>query len=131
MECADMPTELERIVQLVCSTSRRNETCRRGVCRRYGYCLPPRVRYNRRLFRCPFDADDTWPRRHAIVEKLAERLIKAGEAGCATRGVPSPFAPEPVPDHLDLTRPFDAAALLAAEKEAYAEMKAAAVERPY
>jgi hypothetical protein len=53
---------------------------------------------------------------------LAERLIKASEAGSAARGVPSPFAPELAPDHLDLTRSFDAAALLAAEKEAYAEM---------
>jgi hypothetical protein len=61
---------------------------------------------------------------------FAERLIKASEAGSAARGVPSHFAPEPAPDHLDLTRPFDAAALLAAEKEAYAEMKVAS-RRPY
>ena len=126
-----MPTELEKIVQLVCSTSRRNESCRRGVCRRYGYCLPPRLPSNRRLFRCPFDADDTWPRRHAVVEKLAERLIKVADAGSAARGVPSPFAPEPALDHLDLNRPFDAVAMLAAEKEAFAEMKAAAARSPY
>ena len=54
---------------------------------------------------------------------LAERLIKAGEAGCAARGVPSRFAPDPAPDHLDLTRPIDISALLAAEKEAYAALR--------
>ena len=62
---------------------------------------------------------------------LAERLIKAAEGGYAARGVPSPFAPEPAPDHLDLTRPFDAAELLAAEKEAYAAMKEEAAGRSY
>jgi len=62
---------------------------------------------------------------------LAERLIKVSEAGTAARGVPSPFSPEPLLDHLDLTRAFDAAALLAAEKEAYAEMKATATVRSY
>lgn len=126
-----MPTELEKIVQLICSTKRRNASCRRGICRRYGYCLPPRVPYDRNLFRCSFDSDDVWPRRHAVVAMLAEHLIKAADEGAAARGVPSPFAPEPAPDHLDLTRPFDAAALLAAEKEAYAEIKAAAAGRSY
>ena len=126
-----MPTEIERIVQLICSTWRRNETCRRGVCRRYGYCLPPRIPHDRRLFRCPFDSDDNWPRRHAVVEKFAERLIKVAEAGCVARGVPSPFAPDPAPNHLDLTRPIHIPALLAAEKQAYAAMKAPAARRPY
>ena len=62
---------------------------------------------------------------------LAERLIKAADEGSAARGVPSPFVPEPAPDHLDLTRPFDSAALLAAEEEAYAEMREAAARRSY
>ena len=66
-----------------------------------------------------------------MAQKLAERLIKAAEAGYAARRVASPFAPEPTADHLDLTRPFDAAALLAAEKEAYAEMRASAVGNSY
>ena len=106
-----MPTEIEKVVQLACSALRKNESCRRGVCRRYGYCLPPRVPGDRRLFRCPFDSSGDWPRRHAVVQQLAERLIKAGEAGCAARGVPSRFAPGPAPDHLDLTRPIDIPAL--------------------
>jgi hypothetical protein len=53
---------------------------------------------------------------------LAERLVKFGETACAARGVPSPFA-KPDLDHLDLSRPFDAPALLEAEKEAYEEAK--------
>jgi hypothetical protein len=121
-----MPTEIEKIVQLVCSTLRSTGSCRRGVCRRYGYCLPPRAPDNCRLFRCPFDSSDAWPRRHAVVEKLAERLIKVAEAGSAARGVPSRLAPDPAPDHLDLTRPIDIPALLAAEQEAYATMREAA-----
>ena len=121
-----MPTLLERQVQLVCTIAERNEHCRRAVCLRYGYCVPPRAPEGRHLFRCRFDPDDIWPRRHAVARMLAERLMKEAEAAYAARGVPSPFAQEPAPDHLDLTRPFNAAALLAAEKEAYAEMKAAA-----
>jgi hypothetical protein len=126
-----MPTELERLVQLVCSAQRRNDSCPRSLCRRYRYCVPPRLPHDRNLFRCPFDADDVWPRRHAVAQMLAERLITVGEAGYAARGVPSPFASEPAADHLDLTRPFDASALLTAEKEAYTEIKASAARRPY
>jgi hypothetical protein len=118
-----MPTEIEKVVQLVCSTLRRTGSCRRGVCRRYGYCLPPRSPGDRCLYRCPFDSSDTWPRRHAVAGKLAKRLIQAAEAGSAARGVPSRFAPDPAPDHLDLTRPIDIPTLLAAEKEAYAALR--------
>ena len=118
-----MPTQIDKVVQLICSTLRSTESCRRGVCRRHGYCLPPRAPDNCRLFRCPFDSSDTWPRRHAVVGKLAERLIKAAEAGSAARGVPSRLAPDPAPDHLDLTRPIDIPAQLAAEKEAYAALR--------
>jgi hypothetical protein len=58
-------------------------------------------------------------------------MVKVVEAGCAARGEPSPLAPQPAPDHLDLTRPFDAAGLLEAEKEACEEWKASAPCRPY
>jgi hypothetical protein len=88
--------------------------------------VPPRLRNDRNLYRCRLDPDDLWPRRHAVAKMLAERMIKAAEAGYAAREVPSPFAPEPALDHLDLTRAFDADALLAAEKEAYEEWKKAA-----
>jgi hypothetical protein len=120
-----MPTQLERVIQLVCSTAQRNESCPRALCRRYRYCVPPRVAYDRNLYRCPLDPEDLWPRRHAVAKMLAERLIMVGQAGYAARGKPSPFAPEPELDHLDLTRPFDTAALVAAEKEAYEKWKAA------
>jgi hypothetical protein len=124
--------ELERVIQLICSSGVRNASCRRGVCRRNGFCVPPPLPYDRRLFRCPFDPDDVWPRRHAVVAMLAERLIKVAEVGYyGPRGVPSPFAPEPALDHLDLTRPFDHVGLLKAEKEAYEEWKASAARRPY
>jgi hypothetical protein len=126
-----MPTEIGKIVQLVCSAGQKSEACRRGICRRNRYCAPPRVAYDRNLFRCRFDSDDLWPRRHAVAKMLAERLIKVGEVGYAARGKPSPFAPEPELDHLDLTRPFDTAALLTAEKEAYEEWRAAAASRSY
>ena len=126
-----MPTELQRLLQLVCSTKQRNESCPRALCRRYRYCVPPRLHYDRNLFRCRFDSAELWPRRHAVAKMLAERLIKATEMDYAARGVPSPFAPEPELDHLDLTWPFDAPALLAAEKEAYAERKQGAARDAY
>ncbi len=107
-----MPTILEREVQLVCSTRRRNENCRRAVCRRYGFCVPPRHEEHRGFYRCPFDTDDAWLNRVGVVGKIAARLMKVAETGCAARGVPLPFAPPPVPDHLDLTKRLDVAALL-------------------
>ena len=112
-----MPTLLERTFQLGCSTRKRNEHCRRNVCRRYGYCVPPRDDDNAHFYRCPYDSDDLWLNRAAAVGKLAQRLKKAAETHYAERGLPSPFAPKPVPDHLDLTRPLDFAALLAMKQD--------------
>ena len=113
-----MPTILERVVQLVCSIGQRNEGCRRAVCRRYRLCVPPRDVNHEHFYRCPFDADDAWLIRAGVVGKLAERLMKVAETSCAARGLPSPFAPPPVPDHLDLTKPLDLAALLSLRPDA-------------
>ena len=112
-----MPKPLERQVQLLCSTRRRNERCVRAVCRRYGYCVPPRDEEHQFFFRCPFDAEDAWLNRVGVVGKIAARLMKIADAGYSARGQPSPFAPPPASDHLDLTKPLDVAALLAARPE--------------
>jgi hypothetical protein len=116
MERARMPAMLARILQLVCSAGRRDEYCRRAVCRRYRYCVPPRDPDNESLFRCPFDDFDAGDRRVDAAGTIARRLIKAAEAGYAARGQPSPFA-SPASDPLDLTQPLDAAALLAERPE--------------
>jgi hypothetical protein len=113
MEHVLMPTLLERIAQLGCSTRKHNENCRRKVCRRYGYCMPLREQDHAHLYRCPYDLDDLWFDRAAAVGKVCARLMKVAETRSAARGLPSPFAPRPVPDHLDLSKPLDVAALLA------------------
>ena len=113
-----MPTLLERIVQLGCSTRKHNEDCRRKICGRYGYCVPPRDFEHQSLYRCPFDADDAWLDRASAVGKIAERLKKIAEDGQSARGEPSPFTPKSVPDHLDLTKPLDFAALLTPRPDA-------------
>ena len=106
-----MPTPLERILQLACSAARPHLGCRRGICRRYRLCVPPRDRKHCGFYRCPFDSADAWQSRADLVEKIAARLMKAADAGHAARGLPSRFAPAPVVDHLDLTKPLDFAAL--------------------
>ena len=111
-----MPAELGRFLQLVCSAGRRKYYCRRPVCRRYRYCVPPRDPDNENLFRCPFDEDDAWERRADAAGTIALRLTKAAEAGYAARGQPSPFA-SPAADPLDLTKPLDVAALFAERPE--------------
>jgi hypothetical protein len=108
-----VPNPLERQVQLLCSTLRRNDSCDRAVCRRYGFCVPPRDEEHQAFFRCPFDAEDAWLNRVGVVGKIRARLMKIAEARCTARSLPSLFAPRPVPDHLDLTKPLDVAALLA------------------
>jgi hypothetical protein len=117
MERARMPAMLGRILQLVCSAGERKAYCRRAVCRRYRYCVPPRNRDDANLFRCPYDHDDdAWERRAGAAGTIARRLIKVAEAGYAARCEPSPFA-APAADHLDLTQPLDVAALIAAPQE--------------
>jgi hypothetical protein len=117
MECALMPTMLEREVQLLCSIRARDKNCRRAICRRYGYCVPPRDYEHQSFYRCPFDDEDAWLNRVDVVGKVAERLMKVAEASNAARGLPSPLAPKPIPDHLDLTKPLDVAALLASRPD--------------
>src|SRR4051812_38867541 len=112
MERAMMPKMLDRIIQLGCSTRNHNEKCRRNVCRRYRCCVPPRATDDAHLYRCPYDSDDLWSDRAAIVGKVAARLMKVAEASSDARGLPSPFALKPVPDHLDLAKPLHFAALL-------------------
>jgi hypothetical protein len=111
MERALMPTLLERTVQLGCSAARPHLGCRRGICRRYRLCVPPRDPKHCGFYRCPFDSDDAWESRADLVEKIAARLMKIADAGYAARGEPLRFAPAPPPDHLDLTKPLEVAAL--------------------
>ena len=112
-----MPAMLGRILQLVCSAGERKAYCRRAVCRRHRYCVPPRDPDEANLFRCPYDHDDdALERRAGAAGKIAARLIKVAEAGYDARGDPSPFA-APAADPLDLTQPLDLAALLAAPQE--------------
>ena len=116
MEHAPFPTQLNRIVQGICAIGLAHKHCRRGVCRRTRICMPPRHKWEPTLFRCPFDEEEKWRHRAVLVGLFSERLKKISEEACAARGTPSPFA-EPVVDHLDLTQPFDAAALFKAVAE--------------
>jgi hypothetical protein len=116
MERAFMPDMLARVMQLVCSAGPRSRYCRRAVCHRYRYCVPPRDPDDESLFYCPHDEYDAWERRADAAATIARRLMKAAEAGYAARGEPSPFAP-PAADPLDLTKPLDVAALLAEQPE--------------
>jgi len=110
MEHACMPDLLQRTLQLACSARQRKACCRRKICRRYGFCVPPRDEEIPELFRCPYDDRNEWPKRVEPAFKIAERLKKVAEAACAARGQKSPFA-TPAPHHLDITRPLDVAAL--------------------
>lgn len=112
MEYWTVPTLLERIVQLSCSAGIRHKGCRRPVCRRLRLCMPPRDRQNPAFRRCPFDTHQAWTGRVGAMEKIAERMIKVAEKAHAARGMPSPFAPKPIADHLDLSKPLDVAALI-------------------
>jgi hypothetical protein len=104
---------LKRTMQLAFAAGARHRRCRRAVCSRFGYCLPPADKQTPSHFRCPFDESDAWEIRANVAAKIAERLIKVAERNCSARGVPSPFSPPPPADHLDLTKPLDIAALRA------------------
>jgi hypothetical protein len=78
--------------------------------------MPPRHKWEPTLFRCPFDEEQEWRHRAVVVGLLSERLKKISEEACAARGTSSPFA-QPVVDHLDLARPFDAAEIFKAVAE--------------
>ena len=116
LQRAPFPTQLSRIVQMICSIGLRHKHCRRAVCQRGRICTPPRHKWEPALFRCPFDEEQEWRHRRIVVGLLSERLKKLYEGAQAARGLPSPFA-HPVVDHLDLARPFDAAEMFKAVAE--------------
>ena len=109
-----LPTLLEWEMQLLCSAGPRHRYCRRRACRRYRYCVPPRDLDHPPLHRCSFDGFDAWAQRVLLVEKVVERLMKDVDVVAAGRGRQPPFTPPETPDHLDLTKPLDVAALRAA-----------------
>jgi hypothetical protein len=75
--------------------------------------VPPRDEGSRHVFRCWFDRDEAWERRILAVERLVEHMMKWAEEDAFLKGRPPPFAEPAAPDHLDLSRPLDFAALFA------------------
>ena len=115
LERASFPKLLKRDMQLICSIGARHKHCRRAVCRRSRLCMQPRDAEG--FFHCRYDDWKSWQRRMDVADKLIERLQKIADKAHAARGLPPPFAPLPPSDHLDLAKPFDAVALLAAPPE--------------
>ncbi len=103
--------QVELIVQRAFSAVARHKDCRRAICLRHPYCMPPRSAVHPSVFRCPFDSEENWQMRFAAVQKLSERMKRILERQLAALGKPSPFEPPPEPDLLDIDRPLDLAAL--------------------
>lgn len=107
-----MKSDVRSLFQIVFSIVERHPRCRRGICRRYRRCVPPRDPRGALLYRCRFDSAQKWEEREGVARIVLERLMKRVEARYAALGIPVPHASAPAPDHLDLARPLDSAALL-------------------
>ena len=103
--------QVELIVQRAFSAGARHKNCRRAICLRHPYCMPPRSTLHPSMFRCPFDTEEDWQMRFAAVQKLSERMKRILERQLSALGKPSPFEPPPEPDPLDIDQPLDLAAL--------------------
>ena len=103
--------QVELIVQRAFSAGARHKNCRRAICLRHPYCMPPRSTLHKSMFRCPFDTEEDWKMRFAAVQKLSERMKRILERQLSALGKPSPFAPPSEPDPLNIDRPLDVAAL--------------------
>jgi len=129
MERAPMPKAFERILQMTFSIGERDRWCRRGLCKRYRLCIPPRHREHDGLYRCPADGDDEWLGRAEIGCKFLARIVKQQEAAYAAAGRSFPPLSPPPYDHLDLSRPLDLIALFAEVHEDFRPLLAGTQKR--